>query len=88
MEPSMPDATNLAPKYDRQMQLRAFAAEMQRTAAILEREIKAEEDRARRYDPTDVTYPLTAKAMRNRRQKISFTIATLQRAMEPSANAA
>ncbi len=75
------------PKFDRDACLRAFAAEMQRQATILERDIKAEEDRSHRYDPADVTYPMLAKSLRERRHKVGLTLATLQSAMQPDAEA-
>lgn len=84
----MPEDANTAMKYNRMTQLRSFAAEMQRTATILERQIKIEEDRAGRHDPSDVTYPMIARSLRDRREKVSFTIATLQSVMGPVADAA
>jgi hypothetical protein len=84
----MTDDAKSAKKYDREAHLRSFAAEMQRTASVLERQIKVEEDRAGRHDPSDVTYPMIARALRARQQKVSFTIATLQSVMGPSADAA
>jgi hypothetical protein len=81
------DAMSAKPKYDREACLRAFAADMQRRATILERDIEAEEVQFGRHDPADVAYPLTAKSMRDRRQKISYTIATLQSAMAAAESA-
>lgn len=82
------DPTSAKPKYNREATLRTLAAQMQRESAILEREIQAEEERTGRHDPSDIAYPMTARAMRERRQKISYTLATLQIEMAPSSNAA
>lgn len=75
------DATT---KFDRDVSLRTFAAEMLRESAALERAIVDEEKKAGRDDPSDIRYPMTAKAMRDRRQKITLTLVTLKSMILPS----
>jgi hypothetical protein len=74
-------------KYDREAALRALAVDMQRQAAILEREIKAEEDRSHRHDPSDVTYTMLARSLRQRHHNVSLTLATLSSEMQPASGA-
>jgi hypothetical protein len=74
-------------KYDRDACLQAFAAEMQREATRLEREIKAEEERSGRHNPSDVAYPMLARALRQRHDNVARTLGTLQAAMAAPAAA-
>lgn len=82
------DPTSAKPKYNRAATLRALATQMQRESTALEREILAEEERSGRHDPSDIAYPMSAKAMRERKRKISHTLATLQIEMAPTSNVA
>ena len=51
-------------------QIEAMIAEFERMAADLEREIKAEQDRAGIHDPAHFAYPTYAKAAINRRENL------------------
>lgn len=86
----MTDGTADTPKSEREARLRAFAADMQHRASMLERDIKAEEDRSGKHDPSDIAYPMLARAMRDRRRNIGLTLVTLEsvlQAGEPQAEA-
>src|SRR5437764_10738736 len=51
-------------------QIEGMIAEFERIAAELEREIKAEQDRAGIHDPAHFAYPTYAKAAMNRRENL------------------
>jgi flagellar export protein FliJ len=51
-------------------QIETMIAEFDRMAGDLDREIKAEQDRANIHDPTHFAYPTYAKAATNRRENL------------------
>src|SRR5947209_13096969 len=51
-------------------QIEGMIAEFERIAAELEREIRAEQDRAGIHDPTHFAYPTYAKAAMQRRENL------------------
>src|ERR1700694_5333676 len=52
------------------MQIESMIAEFERMAGDLEREIKAEQDRAGIHDPSHFAYPTYAKAAMQRRENL------------------
>jgi len=52
------------------MQIESMAAEFERMAGDLDREIKIEQDRAGIHDPTHFAYPTYAKAAATRRENL------------------
>jgi hypothetical protein len=50
--------------------LRALIADYDRTAADLDNEVRAEENRVKIYDPADVAYSIYAKASASRRDNL------------------
>jgi flagellar export protein FliJ len=52
------------------MQIESMAAEFERMAADLEREVKIEQDRAGIHDPSHFAYPTYAKAAATRRENL------------------
>lgn len=52
------------------MQIESMAAEFERMAADLDREIKVEQDRAGIHDPSHFAYPTYAKAAATRRENL------------------
>jgi flagellar FliJ protein len=65
-------------KRRRVAQIELMIAEFERIAGDLEREIKAEQDRAGIHDPTHFAYPTYAKAAMQRRENLKRSAADLK----------
>src|SRR2546427_8636291 len=63
-------------------QMEAMIADFQRMAADLEREIKAEQDRAGIHDPAHFAYPTYAKAAMARRENLKRSTDELKLQLE------
>src|SRR5947209_19030807 len=69
-------------KRRRVAQIEGMIAEFERMAADLEREIKAEQDRAGIHDPAHFAYPTYAKAAMQRRENLKRSAAELRIQLE------
>jgi flagellar protein FliJ len=65
-------------KRRRVAQIEVMIAEFERIAGDLEREIKAEQDRAGIHDPAHFAYPTYAKAAMQRRENLKRSVADLK----------
>jgi flagellar protein FliJ len=74
-------------KRRRVAQIELMIGEFERIAAELEREIKAEQDRAGIHDPSHFAYPTYAKAAMARRENLKHSAADLKRQLEDARNA-
>jgi len=74
-------------KRRRVAQIELMIGEFERIAAELEREIKAEQDRAGIHDPSHFAYPTYAKAAMQRRENLKHSAADLKRQLEDAKNA-
>lgn len=63
-------------------QIESMIAEFERMAADLEREIKAEQDRANIHDPAHFAYPTYAKAAIGRRENLKRSVEELRTQLE------
>jgi hypothetical protein len=63
-------------------QIRTMIADFDRTVEILDCEISTEEERGWVSDPTDVVYPILARAMRIRRDNLKVTIGLLDQRLD------
>jgi flagellar export protein FliJ len=68
-------------------QIEGMIAEFERMATDLEREIKAEQDRAGIHDPAHFAYPTYAKAAIQRRENLSRSAAELKMQLDDARNA-
>src|SRR6185312_17135184 len=68
-------------------QIEGMIAEFERMATELEREIKAEQDRAGIHDPAHFAYPTYAKAAIQRRENLSRSAAELKMQLDDARNA-
>ena len=59
-------------------QLSALISDLRRTISNFEIDIEAEENRARVVDTANVTYPILARNLRNRRGNLLATLSTLE----------
>ena len=59
-------------------------SDLQRVVAVLETDIAAEENRHRKYDPSELDYPLTAKQWMERCRNLRSTIASIERYRSPA----
>jgi hypothetical protein len=57
----------------------AFIGDLDRRAQLLDSDIAAAEERARVFDPFDAAYPVLARTLTARRDKLRATIATLEK---------
>jgi len=69
-------------KRRRVAQIEVMIAEFERIATDLEREIKAEQDRAGIHDPSHFAYPTYAKAAMQRRENLRRSAADLKQQLE------
>jgi len=69
-------------KRRRVAQIEVMIAEFERIAGDLEREIKAEQDRAGIHDPAHFAYPTYAKAAMQRRENLKRSVADLKLQLE------
>jgi flagellar export protein FliJ len=69
-------------KRRRVAQIEGMIAEFERMAGDLEREIKAEQDRANIHDPGHFAYPTYAKAAMNRRENLKRSADELRGQLE------
>ncbi len=69
-------------KRRRVAQIESMIAEFERIAGDLEREIKAEQDRAGIHDPSHFAYPTYAKAAMQRRENLKRSAAELRTQLE------
>ena len=74
-------------KRRRVAQIEGMIAEFERMAADLEREIKAEQDRAGIHDPGHFAYPTYAKAAMNRRENLKRSADELRGQLEDAKSA-
>jgi flagellar protein FliJ len=74
-------------KRRRVAQIEVMIAEFERIAGDLEREIKAEQDRAGIYDPGHFAYPTYAKAAMQRRENLRRSAADLKLQLEEAKGA-
>src|SRR5260370_7281145 len=65
-------------KHRKVAQIEVMIAEFERIAGDLEREIKAEQDRAGIHDPAHFAYPTYAKAAMQRRENLNRSAADLK----------
>jgi hypothetical protein len=63
-------------------QISTMIADFDRTLQILDCEISTEEERAQVRDPTDIAYPILARAMRIRRDNLKVTIGLLEQRLD------
>jgi len=68
-------------------QIEVMIAEFERIAGDLEREIKAEQDRAGIHDPAHFAYPTYAKAAMQRRENLKHSAANLKLQLEEAKGA-
>jgi flagellar export protein FliJ len=68
-------------------QIEVMIAEFERIATDLEREIKAEQDRAGIHDPSHFAYPTYAKAAMQRRENLKRSAADLKQQLEQAKGA-
>ena len=68
-------------------QIEVMIAEFERIATDLEREIKAEQDRAGIHDPSHFAYPTYAKAAMQRRENLRRSAADLKQQLEQAKGA-
>ena len=68
-------------------QIEGMIAEFERIAGDLEREIKAEQDRAGIHDPAHFAYPTYAKAAMQRRENLQRSAADLKLQLEEAKTA-
>jgi flagellar FliJ protein len=68
-------------------QIEVMIAEFERIAGDLEREIKAEQDRAGIHDPAHFAYPTYAKAAMQRRENLNRSAADLKLQLEDAKGA-
>jgi flagellar FliJ protein len=68
-------------------QIEVMIAEFERIAGDLEREIKAEQDRAGIHDPAHFAYPTYAKAAMQRRENLKHSAADLKLQLEDAKGA-
>jgi multidrug resistance efflux pump len=59
--------------------LGAFIGDLDRRAQLLDKDIAAEEERARVFNPFDAAYPVLARAWAARRDNLKATVATLEK---------
>jgi hypothetical protein len=59
-------------------QTRTLIADIERIVQILNSDIAAEEEQARIFDPSQVEYPMVARALAARRDNLRGTIAALE----------
>lgn len=69
-------------KRRRTMQIETMIAEFERMSADLEREVKAEQDRAGIQDPSHFAYPTYAKAANQRKENLKRSIDELRVQLE------
>jgi flagellar export protein FliJ len=74
-------------KRRRVAQIEGMIAEFERMATELEREIKAEQDRAGIHDPAHFAYPTYAKAAIQRRENLSRSAGDLKAQLDDARNA-
>jgi flagellar FliJ protein len=74
-------------KRRRVAQIEVMIAEFERIAGDLEREIKAEQDRAGIHDPAHFAYPTYAKAAMQRRENLKRSVADLKLQLEDAKGA-
>jgi flagellar export protein FliJ len=74
-------------KRRRVAQIELMIAEFERIAGDLEREIKAEQDRAGIHDPAHFAYPTYAKAAMQRRENLQHSAADLKLQLDDAKNA-
>ena len=74
-------------KRRRVAQIEVMIAEFERIATDLEREIKAEQDRAGIHDPSHFAYPTYAKAAMQRRENLKRSAADLKQQLEQAKGA-
>jgi flagellar protein FliJ len=74
-------------KRRRVAQIEVMIAEFDRIAGDLEREIKAEQDRAGIHDPAHFAYPTYAKAAMQRRENLKRSVADLKLQLEDAKGA-
>jgi hypothetical protein len=60
------------------MRIENLIADFEQTSTALVREITVEQDRARIHDPTNVAYPLFARAANQRRENVQRSIEELR----------
>lgn len=79
------------PRFEATVRLQALISDLRRRVQLLEADIEAEERRSGVFDPANHSYPMLALAMRERRDNLRTTVATLQNQLEtilPSERAA
>src|SRR5919109_2182380 len=74
-------------KRRRVAQIESMIAEFERIAGDLEREIKAEQDRAGIHDPSHFAYPTYAKAAMQRRENLKRSAGELKIQLEDAKGA-
>jgi flagellar protein FliJ len=74
-------------KHRKVAQIEVMIAEFERIAGDLEREIKAEQDRAGIHDPAHFAYPTYAKAAMQRRENLKRSAADLKLQLEDAKGA-
>jgi hypothetical protein len=60
------------------VQIRTLIAELDRVIRLLNRDIAAEEERARVYHQSDANYPILARTLTARRNNLKNTVAALE----------
>jgi flagellar export protein FliJ len=68
-------------------QIELMISEFERAAGDLDREIRAEQDRARVHDPSHFAYPTYAKAAMQRRENLKCSAADLKSQLEDAKGA-
>lgn len=66
-------------------QLGTLIANLDRTIAILDADIEAEEERVRVRDLADPAYPILARSLRTRRENLMATLDALQQRLQHAA---
>ena len=77
--------TLLRPRENRGLQLSILIADLHRAVALIDADIRAEEERVNAFDHSSPTYPVMARHLRVRRDNLLATISLLEARQIPAA---